>query len=77
MLLLLYLGYRDHRCMPLLILGSIGQVSMVNTFAHIHTPFIISFIRSINGFILGIAAGLVLTAVLKLWRLLEKRWQSG
>jgi hypothetical protein len=77
MLVLLYLGYRDHRYLPLLILGSIGQVSMVNTFAHIHTPFIISFVRSINGFILGIMAGLVLMAVLQLGRLLEKRWRSG
>ncbi|ADL08442.1 DUF5693 family protein [Thermosediminibacter oceani] len=77
MLVLLCLGYRDHRYLPILILASIGQVSMVNTFAHIHTPFIISFVRSINGLILGTMAGLVLIAVFRLCRCLEKRWQDG
>ncbi|MFO7152097.1 MAG: DUF5693 family protein [Bacillota bacterium] len=77
MILLLCLGYRDHGYLPLLVLASIGQVSMVNTFAHIHTPFIISCIRSVNGLVLGTAIGLVLVPLLQLLRRLEKRWLNG
>jgi hypothetical protein len=54
-----YLGYKD-RYLPLVLLGGIAQVSLVNTFAHIHTPLIISLKRTINGLWLGVLIGLVL-----------------
>jgi hypothetical protein len=59
MLLMLYLGYRD-RYLPILLLGTIGQVSIVNTFAHIHTPLVISLMRTLNGVWLGLIIGMVL-----------------
>jgi len=71
MLLMLYLGYK-HRYLPILTLGIIGQISMVNTFAHVHTPVIISMIRTINGLWLGIAIGIVL---ILLWRGF-KHWEG-
>ena len=71
MLLMLYLGYR-HRYLPLLALGVIGQISMVNTFAHVHTPVIISMIRTVNGLWLGIAIGILL---ILLWRY-YKHWEG-
>lgn len=57
--------------MLLVALGSIGQLSMVDTFAHLHTPLMISFIRMCLGLAFGAAAGLVLIA---LWRWAEKGW---
>lgn len=49
----------------------IGQVSLVNTYAHIHTPLLISIERSLNGLLLGVILGLLLLLVvqiaLKLW----------
>ncbi|WP_347489307.1 DUF5693 family protein [Desulfoscipio sp. XC116] len=75
MLLLLYLGYRNNQYMPLLLGGAIGQISLVNTYAHIHTPLLISLTRSLHGLWLGIIIGLALIA---LWRigenLLITRW---
>ena len=65
MLLLFYLGYRDVRYMPLLLLGTIGQISLVNTFAHLHTPLLISLLRAGHGLWLGVLVGLVL--VLAWW----------
>jgi hypothetical protein len=59
MVLLIYLGYRD-KYLPILAVAMIGQVSLVNTFAHIHTPIIISLIRTFNGIWLGIGIGLLL-----------------
>ncbi|MFZ5753319.1 MAG: DUF5693 family protein [Bacillota bacterium] len=59
MLALLYYGY-DLRKIMLLILGIIGQVSLVNTYAHIHTPLMISLIRSFHGLWLGIVIGIII-----------------
>lgn len=68
LMLLFYLGYRDNRYMPLLLGGAIGQISLVNTYAHIHTPLLVSLTRSFNGLWIGIIGGLVLIG---LWRIGE------
>ncbi|WP_003543722.1 DUF5693 family protein [Desulfotomaculum nigrificans] len=65
MLLLIY-GYRDNRFLPLLLLGTIGQASLVNTFAHIHTPLVVSLLRAFHGLWLGILLGLALFLVIRL-----------
>lgn len=39
--------------LPLFVFGCIGQVSLLNTFCHIHTPLTISFWRDIIGLVLG------------------------
>jgi hypothetical protein len=43
--------------------GVIGQLSLVNTFAHIHSPLSLCFGRTILGMVLGILLGLVLWLV--------------
>jgi len=45
---------------PLAVLGMIGQVSLVNTFCHVHTPLAYSLLRTFNGLWLGAAIGLPL-----------------
>lgn len=60
---LLLLGYRlgARRWYLLLwIVGSIGQASVVNTFAHVHTPLAVCLLRAANGAWLGIGLGLFL-----------------
>ena len=47
--------------MPLLLLGALGQASLVNTFCHIHTPLAISFIRMVYGVVLGAIIGCILS----------------
>ena len=37
MLILLYFGY-SFKMYPVLLMGLIGQISLINTYAHIHTP---------------------------------------
>ena len=44
---------------PLVVIGSIGLVSALNTFCHIHTPLQLSVIRILNGAWVGILVGLV------------------
>lgn len=70
MLLVLYYGY-DFKKLALVLFGVIGQISLVNTYAHIHTPLVISLIRSFHGMWLGIAIGtaavIILNYALKLF----------
>lgn len=42
---------------PLLVLGAVGQVSIVNTFCHIHTPLAVSLLRTFNGLWIGALVG--------------------
>jgi hypothetical protein len=58
----------------LILLGTIGQVGLVNSFAHIHTPFVFSLWRTVNALALGTVIGTVaiLVAVYAL-----RRWAAG
>lgn len=75
-LLLFWLGASRQNWI-LTIPAVIGQVSLVNTYAHIHTALIMSLRRSLNGLALGIVLGLLLLLavqiLLKLYRTLEKK----
>ena len=75
-LLLFWLG-ASRKNWILTIPAIIGQVSLVNTYAHIHTALIMSMQRSFNGLVLGIAVGLLLIIGVKLlfaiYRRLEQR----
>ena len=75
-LLLFWLG-ASRKNWILTIPAIIGQVSLVNTYAHIHTALIMSMQRSFNGLVLGLAVGLLLIVGVKvlfvLYRKLEQR----
>ncbi len=58
------------------IFGLIGQVSIINSFCHAHTPLAVSLFRTINGIWLGIIIGVLLITFLRRSigkRLREKR----
>lgn len=59
----------------------IGQISLVNTYAHIHTPLLVSLHRSFNGLILGVVfAFLAVVAVqlgTKLFKWLVKKIEAS
>jgi hypothetical protein len=61
---------------PFVLVGAwVGQISIINTFAHLHTPWILSFWRTTNGMFVGIFVGLIayllILGVLRSW----KKWQ--
>jgi len=74
LLLGIYLSLRDRRWLWVLIFAAIGQVSLVDTFAHLHTPLHLSVIRTALGLVLGAIAGLVAIAV---WRAGEALWRAA
>lgn len=49
--------------LPLLLLGAIGQVSLVNTFSHLHTPLSVSVLRTVNGLVAGFLVAILAGAV--------------
>ena len=65
MLVLLYFGYR-FSLFPVLMIGLMGQVSLMNTYAHIHTPLAVSIYRSFHGLWMGTLLGIVIIVILEL-----------
>ena len=63
MILLLFYGYKLPM-FPLVMVGLIGQISIINTYAHLHTPIMISLLRSANGLWIGIIIGIIVIIVL-------------
>lgn len=49
---------------PLFLVGAIGQVSLLNTFCHLHTPLLVSLWRALLGLNFGVIIGLVLYLLL-------------
>ena len=64
MLVLLYYGYKLNM-FPLVMVGLIGQVSIISTYAHLHTPLMISLLRSANGLWIGIFIGVIAIAIVQ------------
>jgi len=72
-----YHRYRNKSTLFLLVGGVIGQMSMVSTFTHLHTPLIISLIRTGYGIGFGLLIGLagtwLLDKLIGLWGLKRRR----
>ncbi|MFH1541022.1 MAG: DUF5693 family protein [Elusimicrobiota bacterium] len=61
-ILAVYLKCKENNFLwkPFFIVGIVGQISIINTFCHIHTPFFISLLRSFNGLCIGVIFGIIL-----------------
>ncbi|MBU6145559.1 MAG: hypothetical protein KGO83_02460 [Paenibacillaceae bacterium] len=59
--------------------GTIGIVSLIDTFAHLHTPLMISFLRSVYGAVLGTGLGVVVvvSAYVQMRRTVRKRGHAS
>jgi hypothetical protein len=51
--------------------GTIGIVSLIDTFAHLHTPLAISFVRAVYGAVLGTIVGVIGVVCV---RLVGRKW---
>ncbi|WP_442951169.1 DUF5693 family protein [Paenibacillus sp. 481] len=68
-----FIAFRYRWGLYLFIIAAIGQLSMVDTFAHIHTPVLISVARTALGLGLGFVVGLVGVV---LWSVAERCWDA-
>ncbi len=67
-----FMAYKYRNAAFILIIAVIGQLSMVDTFAHIHSPIVISLIRGLLGLGLGLVIGLIAVGV---WQIAEGCWK--
>jgi hypothetical protein len=68
----LTIRYRKFSALWIMLLGVIGQVGMVGTFTHLHTPIYISAIRMGYGLLFGAVIGYLLIFV---WNLFARGWR--
>lgn len=73
LLLGLFLALRYRASWALIIVGALGQLTMVSTFTHIHTPLYISIVRTLLGLGAGVLIGLIAIAV---WIVAEGAWRK-
>lgn len=71
-----YLSVRYKNALYIMLIGVIGQLSMVDTFAHLHTPLDISGLRVVYGLVLGIIISLILVAAWEIVTRSGKRWAA-
>ncbi|MNO88612.1 hypothetical protein D3C76_800680 [compost metagenome] len=69
----IFAAFRYRFAIYAMIIAVMGQLSMVDTFAHIHTPATLSLIRGVLGLGLGLIFGLI--AVL-IWHIIERCWDK-
>lgn len=67
----IFAAFRYRWAMYAMIIAVMGQLSMVDTFAHIHTPAVLSLIRGVLGLGLGLIVGLIAIVV---WHIIERCW---
>jgi hypothetical protein len=51
--------------LPVLLVGVIGQVGMINSFCHLHSPLLLTVLRTFHGLWAGLLIGLVVVLVAK------------
>lgn len=62
-----YYGYKKLYWL-LVVLATVGPISVMNSFTHVHTPLMISIIRTIYGVIGGIVVGVILIYIIEFIR---------
>jgi len=73
LLLGLFLALRYRASWLLIVIGTLGQLTIVSTFTHLHTPLVMSIIRTLLGLGLGLIIGLILIGI---WIALEGAWRK-
>jgi len=62
---------------PVLMLASVGMITAANTFSHLHTPVIISLIRTFHSYWLGLVLGMILIVIYQFAVFLYEKYFSA
>ena len=54
--------------------GVVAQATIMNSFSHYHTPFLVSLQRTVIAFIIGLLIGLILTVIVRFGLKLARGW---
>ncbi|MFF2912257.1 DUF5693 family protein [Paenibacillus sp. NPDC057934] len=69
-----FLAFKYRNAAFIMIVAVIAQLSMVDTFAHIHSPALISLVRGLLGLGLGLIIGIIAVIVWQIGEGCWKRW---
>jgi len=69
----IFAAFRYRWALYAMVIAVMGQLSMVDTFAHIHTPAVLSLIRGLLGLGLGLIVGLIAIVI---WHIIERCWDK-
>ncbi|HEY4390767.1 MAG TPA: DUF5693 family protein [Paenibacillus sp.] len=69
----IFAAFRYRWALYAMVVAVMGQLSMVDTFAHIHTPAVLSLIRGLLGLGLGLIVGLIAIVI---WHIIERCWDK-
>lgn len=61
----------------LVMAATIGQGSLVQTFCHMRTPVLMSYIRALDGYVLGAVIGIIVLGVVALLLPYVRKWQRS
>ncbi|MDI3280302.1 MAG: DUF5693 family protein [Bacillota bacterium] len=61
----------------LVLMGLLGQISLLNSFAHLHTPLAVTLVRTVHGLWLGSLVGSAVVALLALAEGVKREKRSG
>ncbi len=62
---------------PIMIMGVVAPVTIVNTFCHVHTSISFSLLRTFHGYWLGILFGIILASIFYLFKKVFRAWLDG
>ncbi len=62
---------------PVIVMGSVAPVTVVNTFCHVHTSIYFSLLRTFHGYWLGLLIGIILSSIVFLFHKIFRVWFNG
>jgi len=62
---------------PIIIMGAVAPVTVLNTFCHVHTSISFSLLRTFHGYWLGILLGILLASIFYLTNRIFRAWFDG
>ena len=63
--------------LPIIIIGTVAPITVVNTFCHIHSPILFSLLRTFNGYWLGLLFSILLASILFLFLKIIRIYLNG
>lgn len=63
--------------LPIIVMGTVAPVTIVNTYCHVHTSLSFSLLRTFNGYWLGLLFGIIIASILYFILNGYRKWSNG
>lgn len=62
--------------LPIIVMGTVAPVTIVNTYCHVHTSLSFSLLRTFNGYWLGMLFGIIIASILYFILYIYRKWSN-